>query len=104
MDFEPPNFGSKKQSVPDEYAHDPDLWYAIQASMNDDPQPAAQDNQENNGVRDHPMITDQDQERTGSTGENIASLNDAFETPKRKAEQGIKTFDFLGQLSTASNN
>lgn len=33
---------------------------------------------------------------TDSTGENIASLNDAYETPKKKAEQGIKTFDFLG--------
>ena len=41
--------------------------------------------------------------QTESTGENIASLNDAFETPKRKADQGIKTFDFLGQLSAASN-
>lgn len=50
------------------------------------------------------MTAEQDHERTGSTGENIASLNDAFETPKRKAEQGIKTFDFLGQISTASNN
>jgi hypothetical protein len=38
---------------------------------------------------------------TESTGENIASLNEAYETPKRTAEQGIKTFDFLGQLSSA---
>lgn len=48
-------------------------------------------------------MPDQEKVQTESTGENIASLNDAFETPKKKADQGIKTFDFLGQLSSTSN-
>ena len=29
-------------------------------------------------------------------------MKDAFETPKRKADQGIKTFDFLGQIDSGN--
>ena len=44
--------------------------------------------------------TEPEQVHTESTGENIASLNDAYETPKKKAEQSIKTFDFLGKMTS----
>lgn len=104
LEFEPPSIGARRSEIPDEYANDPDLWYAIQASMNDGPSHQNQNRKDEfQSPRTELDLPDQEKVQTESTGENIASLNDAFETPKKKADQGIKTFDFLGQLSSTSN-
>lgn len=66
--------------------------------MNDQVTPS---NQQQMGDQD---MQQQENVHTESTGENFASMKDAFETPKRKAEEGLKTFDFLGQISSGAAN
>ena len=59
--------GQKKSDVPEEYSHDPDLYYAIQASLG----------QENTGVQNHDMIVDE-KPKTSSTADANSELAKAY--------------------------